>query len=136
MSIIPLLVKAGQNNHGRTLDAVQVKEVLEAFAAQQNSITNLDGRLQALTLISNVMLQRLGGKASFPADELDDAQSNGGFEVKWKEDTNVIEIRLTPVVLPQVPTEDEPTEVSEPGVAPVPEGPGDDGPQMALDLGE
>jgi len=135
MSVIPLLVKAGQNNHGRTLEAQQVKELLETLAAQQNTIANLDGRLQALTLISNVMLQRLGGKASFPAVELSEAETNGGFEVAWKEESDVIELRLTPVVLPQVPVEDEPAEVSGSGLAQVPEG-SDTGEALALDFGD
>lgn len=134
MSIIPLLVKAGQNGHGRTLEAQQVKEVLEALAAQQNTITNLDGRLQALTLISNVMLQRLGGQAKFPATELSEAQDNGGFEVKWKEENDVIELRLTPLEVREVPVEDNSAEGSESGVAQVPEG--STGSQMALELGE
>jgi hypothetical protein len=135
MSVIPLLVKAGQNNHGRTLEALQVKELLETLAAQQNTITNLDGRLQALMLLSNVMLQRLGGKASFPAVELSEAETNGGFEVAWKEDTDVIELRLTPVVLSQVPVEDESAESSEPSVAQVPEG-SDAGEVLAADDGD
>jgi hypothetical protein len=133
MSAIPLLVKAGQNNHGRTLDALQVKELLETLSAQQNTITNLDGRLTALMLLSNVMLQRLGGKASFPAFELNDAETNGGFEVAWKEESDVIEIRLTPVEVPEVQVDDDTTSDGEPSVAPVPEGSGES--QMALDLG-
>jgi len=134
MSVIQLLVQAGKNNHGRTLEAPQVKEVLETMAAQQQTITNLDGRLTALMLLSNVMLQRLGGKASFPAFELNEAETNGGFEVAWKEETDVIEIRLTPVEVQQVPVDDEPADGSEPGLALVPEG--SDGSQMALDLGD
>lgn len=135
MSIIPLLVKAGQNNHGRTLEAQQVKEVLETMAAQQNTIANLDGRLQALTLISNVMLQRLGGKASFPAVELSEAETNGGFEVAWKEETDVIELRLTPVAVQEVQADDEHAEDGGPSVAPMPEGSGP-GAQVAFDLGD
>jgi hypothetical protein len=121
MSAIQSLAKSAENNHGISLQPIQVKEVMDTLVSYQNAYQAVSGRLESLTYISTVLIERLGGKVNLQSHELDDASAGPGFDVSWDEETDVITIRLSEVAVPEVQLDDGTAEVSGADVAPVPE---------------
>ena len=133
MNVIELLAKAAQQNHGRQLDAPAVKEVLMTLQIQQKQLLGSQGRLDALTRVAGVLLERLGGTANITPDELDAFADGPGFTIEWDEETDVIHVNIAmdEVDVPEVPVDADAAASSEGGLAPVPEDGGDAEPEEA-----
>jgi len=109
MNIIELLVKAANNNHGRTLQPEQVRETVTYISALNNELQAVNGRLDALTKLMLVALSRLGGKITVQAHEFDEAAGDG-FSVHWDEEGDTIEVKLDNLGVPEVQVEDNPAD--------------------------
>lgn len=136
MSAIESLSKSAANNHGITLQPMQVKEIMDTLASYQQAYMGAEYRLESLMYLAQVMLERHGGKVTLQSHELDDARDSAGFDVNWDEETDVITIELSRVAVPEVPTPGDAAEVGGPGLALVPEQPEDVADGVAEDATE
>lgn len=100
-----LLVKAAQQNHGRTLDPEAVREVLSTVQAMNQRLMAAEGRLDALTRVVGVFLSRAGGVTTMTPAEFDDYDDQE-FVITWNEETDVIEIRSQEVAVPVLQEDD------------------------------
>lgn len=123
MNVIELLAKAAQQNHGRQLDPPAVKEVLMTLQTQQQQYLASQGRLDAVTRVAGVMLERLGGTITMQPEELEAFADGPGFNVEWNEETDVVhvDIAVEDVEMPEVSEDDETAADSDLRLAPVPE---------------
>ncbi len=112
MNVIEMLVKAANNNHGRTLEPAEVKEVVSSLNAMNNQMETVNSRLDGLTRITTVLIGRLGGKITMQPSEFDEADDRG-FTVNWNEEGDYIAVELDDVAVPDMQDEDEATD-SEP----------------------
>lgn len=119
MSTLQSVAKAAQAGHGITLQPLQVAEVAQAFAQYHQALQETQMRMEALTDMTVVMIQRLGGKLTLMPEEID--APHNGFDVNWDEEKNVIKLKLSPLEVPEVLVEDEPAEGDDSGVAQVPD---------------
>lgn len=124
MNTLELLVKSAQANHGRKLEAPQVKEVLEMFQALQNAAVNSQARLEGLTRIATVQNTLLGESVTISESAFDEAEDLG-LQVDWDEEGGGIEVTTYRVEVPVVQVEDDSADDAEqPNLASVPEGGG------------
>ncbi len=120
---IQAISRAAQSNHGITLQPAQAQDVLQTFINMQQAMQSLQMRMDALTDMAVVFIERLGGKVTLLPEDVD--KPHNGFDVNWDEEKNVIKVQLSPLEVPEVPVDDGTAPDSGTGLAPVPEGDGD-----------
>lgn len=126
MNVLELLAKSAEANHGRKLEAPQVKELLTIFQALQQQALNSQARLEGLTRIAVVQNQMLGdGRISESA--FDEAEAYG-LKIEWDDEGGGIEVTTYQVDMPELSVVDDATDDEEqPGLASVPdEGPAEE----------
>jgi hypothetical protein len=129
MNVMELLVKSAQSNHGRPLEPAQVQELVAGFQAINQALMTAEGRLDAVTRIAGVLLERLGGKVRIMPEELDEFEQTPGFLVNWDVGTDVIYVETQAeeaprLEVPPVQLEAEDAEASPSDGTPLPEGEG------------
>lgn len=121
MNVLELLAKSAEVNHGRKLEAPQVKELLSVFQALQQQALNVQARLEGLTRIAVVQNQTLGGSLGVTETAFDEAEGYG-LNVVWDDEGGTIEVTTYQVDVPDVQVGDDPTDDEEqPGLASVPD---------------
>ena len=124
MNVLELLAKSAEANHGRKLEAPQVKELLTIFQALQQQALNSQARLEGLTRIAVVLNSMAGGESTITEAAFDEAEDYG-LQVEWDDEGGGIEITTYQVDLPELSVVDDATDDEEqPDLAPVPEGGG------------
>lgn len=133
MSAIEKLAQSAKNRHGRQLQPGEVQEIVEALSALQYYAKEYEIKNEALTKVSAVALQRLGGGMLLTPEEYD-AATKVGVEVTWDDEEGTIYAKIYEVEMSEVQPQADPDGGEDDGdMAPVP---GERGTQEELALEE
>ena len=107
MNVLEGLAKSAENNHGRTLEARQVRELVTIMQAMQMEIGAQQMRADGATRVAAIALNQLGGRLQVVPEMYMEAE-HYAVEVSWNEEGDVIDVTLT---------KDTPAGVDVPGVS-------------------
>ena len=138
MNVMEMLVESAGKNHGRQLTPDQVQQLVAGFEQYDRAVRTAEGRLDAVTRIAGVLLQREGGTAKITPAQFDEFEDSPGFLVDWDEETDIIHVtqaveETLEVDMSTVPEEDDDGYSSLGDVPPLPDGSESGGPtQLSL----
>jgi hypothetical protein len=112
------LARSAENNHGRTLQPIQVREIMGDVLGLQQELIATQSRLNAIVTVTGTMVRLLGGEVRLTAEQMDGPV---GFNITPDEEGRWLDVHaVDDVPVSEVQEEDEATIDSDGDLASVP----------------